>query len=239
MYFLCRIESSSQQRKAYIILDEKLRHTLLSLSTAMLADARFRLGLPENHLDSGIRPVVPFSRMVGTAVTAELEMAPDESATDLSLLGQAYEAPGEAPYPIIVIQVPEEAHHQGIFGEGAATNALQHGFVGALVEGAVRDSHELQEMEFPAFSRAIAPGYIVGKVSVRKVGEPVVAGGRTIRTGDAIVADNDGVMVVGPEDLQAMVDRAQAIKEWEIAVHSLLAAGKNASAAIESVGPMP
>jgi len=220
------------------MFDEKLQSTLLSLSTAMLADARVRLGLPENHLDSGIRPVVPFSKMAGCAVTVELEMAPDEASADLSGVVQAYEEPGVA-CPIIVIQIPEAAHHQGIFGEGAATMARKTGYVGVLVEGAVRDSHELRDMEFPAFSRCIAPGYIVGHVSVKTVGEPVVIGGRTIRKGDVILADNDGVIVVGAEDLEAVVEKSLAIKQWEIGVHSQVAAGKTASEAIGVVGPMP
>ena len=220
------------------MLDEKMQDTLLSLSTAMLADARVRLGMPENHLDAGIRPVVPFSRMAGCAVTVELEIVADVAAADLSGIAQAYEEP-EVACPIIVIQIPEAAHHQGIFGEGAATMARRSGYVGALVEGAVRDSHELCDMEFPAFSRCVAPGYIVGHVAVKAVGEPVLIGGRTIGKGDVILADNDGVMAVAAADLEAVVEKSLAIKEWEIAVHSQVAAGRSGPEAIAVVGPMP
>jgi regulator of RNase E activity RraA len=57
------------------MIDADLLNTLSSLSTPLLVDARLRLGLPEGDLDPGIRPVVPFSRMVGTAVTVRLEAA--------------------------------------------------------------------------------------------------------------------------------------------------------------------
>lgn len=221
------------------MLDAKLQHTLLSLSTPLLADSRVRLGLPETHLDPDIRPVVPFSKMVGTAVTVELEMAPDEEAADLSLMKEAYAFPGESLCPIIVVQVPEEARGYGIVGEGAATVARAHGFVGALVEGTVRDTHELQEMDFPVFSRTISPGYIVGKVSARVIREPVVVGGRTICDGDIIVADNDGVIVVKPEELEAVTALATAINEWEHRVFHQLVAGKNMDEAAELAGPMP
>ena len=124
------------------MLDPEVRNQLLSLSTPLLADARVRLGLSENHLDAAIRPVVPFDRMAGTAVTVLLEAADDKA--DLQPMIEAYRSGTQDSPSIIVIQVPEELHGNGIFGEGAATLARRHGFVGALVDGAVRDTHELR-----------------------------------------------------------------------------------------------
>ena len=219
--------------------DVELRNTLLSCSTPLFVDARVRLGLPESHLDPGIRPVVPFNRMAGTAVTVRLEVAPNEASADLTPLVWAYESQYESSGSIIVIQVPAERHGDGIFGEGAATMARRGGFVGALVEGAVRDSLELREMQFPAFSRTIAPGYIVGKASAVAVEEPVLVGGRTIHAGDVIVADNDGVVILRPEELDEVVARALAIKEWEHRMHSLMTEGKSAKEAEELAGLMP
>jgi 4-hydroxy-4-methyl-2-oxoglutarate aldolase len=220
------------------MLTAELKSQLDSLSTALLADARTRLKLPETHLDPGVRPATPFTRMAGVAMTVKLAVAGDESLADLSPLLDAFESPLE-PGCIIVIEVPKELHKHGIFGEGAATLARRHGFVGALVEGAVRDTTELREMGFPAYSRTIAPGYIVGKVSVAASGEAVQIGGETIRTGDVIVADNDGVIVVEPEELENVVARALAIKEWERRAHELLAQGKSHQEVSELAGPMP
>ena len=152
------------------MLSPEQSHRLANLSTALLADARVRLKLPENHLDPGIRPVVPFTAMIGTAVTAELETVEDEAAADLTPLLDAYQAQSR-PGSIIVIQIPRELHGHGIFGEGAATLARRHGFAGALIEGAVRDTPDLARMEFPAWSRTVAPGYIVGG-RFRSVGAP-------------------------------------------------------------------
>ena len=146
------------------MLDVNLRESLLSLSTALLVDARDRLGLPESHLDPGIRPAIPFCKMVGTAVTVRLDLAPDPETADLTPLNQAYESQSGAG-AIIVIQVPTALHGQAIFGEGSATFAGRHGFVGALVEGGLRDTEDLRDMNFPAFSRTITPGYIIGKAS--------------------------------------------------------------------------
>ena len=220
------------------MLDANLRESLLSLSTALLVDARDRLGLPESHLDPGIRPAIPFCKMVGTAVTVRLDLAQDPESADLTPLNQAYESQSGAG-AIIVIQVPTALHAQAIFGEGSATFAGRQGFVGALVEGGLRDTKELRDMNFPAFSRTIAPGYIIGKASAVAVGEPVTVGGRTIRSGDVIVGDNDGVIVIEPDELDEVVARAVAICEWETRFHAMLADGVSYADVLEQVGPTP
>ena len=221
------------------MLTPDLHARLFELSTALLVDARLRLGLTERHLDSGIRPVVPFSRMAGVAVTVRLEVAADEDSADLSQYAQTLASSNGPAAKIVVVQIPQALHTYGIFGEGAATIARINGFTGALIEGAARDSHELKDMEFPAFSRTIAPGYIVGKARAVAVGEPVVVGGTTIYPDDVILGDNDGVVVIRPDELDAVIDRGEAIKRWEHEVHGHLAKGLTGAQATEIVGPMP
>ena len=221
------------------MIEPLLRERLTILSTAMLADARCSLGLPEMHLDSGIRPVVPFSRMLGTAVTIELETAATPEEADLTPMSDAYEVVPPGADLIAVIAVPAELHSCGIFGEGAATVTRAHGFVGALVEGAVRDSHELRDMAFPVFSRTLAPGYIVFRSRVAAVGAPVEIGGRRICQGDLIVADNDGVMVLEPEQAVAVADKAAAILDWEHRMHALMADGMSTADALKACGNWP
>ena len=221
------------------MLNSQLREKLESLSTPLLVDARVRLGLPESHLDPGIKPVVPFTRMIGRAVTIRLKVENDPSLADLTPLTDLYEAQSPGTWSIIVIEVPEELHGRGIVGGGAATLARSHGFVGALVEGTARDSHDLREMDFPVFSRSVAPGYIMGKTTAIDANEPVVIGGRTINSGDIIVGDNDGVIVIRPDELDDVVAKALAINEWEHSMHSAFAAGKDSIEATEISGPMP
>ena len=221
------------------MLTPETRKTLLGLSTPMLVDARASLGLHASHLDPGIRPVVPYSRMVGTAVTVRLEQAADESSADLLPLVDAYESQQASSGWIMVIQVPTELHSYGIFGEGSATMGRRHGFVGALVEGAARDTLELKAMAFPVFSRTIAPGFMLGLASVADVGGPVQVAGRTIHAGDVICADNDGVVVVRPDELADVVAKALAIDAWEHAHNSLMAQGTGHEEAKGIVGSMP
>jgi len=220
------------------MLASRLQQKLSSLTVAFVADAKVRLGLPDSHLDPGIRPAVPGSRMLGPAVTVRLEVAQSAEAADLSLLTKAYSARPEAGC-IMVIQVPEELHDRAIFGDGAATLARANGYVGALVEGGVRDIRELGEMQFPLFSRTITPGYILGTASAVATHEPVLVGGRTIHSGDLIFGDTDGVIVLRPDEVDAAVERALQIKDWEDRFHAMLASGHSYEETTENLGPTP
>ena len=212
---------------------------LKGLSTALVADARVRLDLPQTHLDPEIRPVIPFSMMVGTAVTVQTQIAGDPSSADLSLYHQAMARDDQQEDKILIIQVPSALNRYSIFGSGAATTCLAHGIVGVVIEGSVRDTPELNEMGFCAFARSLAPGFIAGKVTATAIDQPVVVGGTTIHSGDLIVADHDGVAVIRPHELDDVLRRAEAIQQWESQIHAAMAKGASSQEAVDQVGQMP
>jgi 4-hydroxy-4-methyl-2-oxoglutarate aldolase len=177
--------------------------------------------------------------MVGTAVTLRFVAAAEAEDADLSLVGEAYDQPKNSHDLIIVMELPPALHRYGIFGDHAATNAQEHGFVGALIDGAVRDTHALKEMDFPVFARANSPGYIGYKAIAVELGGPVSVGGRTVHHGDVIVADNDGVLVIKPEEADTVVERAVAIQRWEERGRELLRQGKTFDQIDKIVGPRP
>ena len=220
------------------MLDQNMHDRFTCLSTADIAGARARLRLSDHHLDATIRPALPFTTMVGSAITVKLKIAKDENSANLTGLREAYWNPVHS-YPIIAIQVPGELDGYSIFGDGAATAARKQGFVGALIDGAVRDTPALQKMQFPVFSRLIAPGYIAGKASVASLGKPIAVGGRLIHQGDIILADNDGVIVIRPAEVQAVIEKAEAIVAWEHLTHKALAEGKSPQEVDELQGPCP
>ncbi|MCK5156333.1 MAG: hypothetical protein KAQ69_07890 [Spirochaetales bacterium] len=221
------------------MLTAKKRDALLELSTSLISDAMVRLNLPERVIDPTIRPVIPFSIIVGTAVTVLLKSQNDHGKADLSIYQEAFMTGCEVSFPVMVVEVPELHHHQGIFGEGAAKTGCRHEFVGALIDGAVRDTQDLKKMNFPVFSRSIAPGFIVGKVDAISSGEPVCIGGVIIKAGEIIFCDNDGVIVIEPVHLGSVIKKAKAIKHWEHDFHSLITAGWSHSDIEKEVGSIP
>jgi 4-hydroxy-4-methyl-2-oxoglutarate aldolase len=152
-----------------------------------------------------IRPVHRGSRIGGTAVTV-LSWPGDNL-----MLHVAVEQcrPGD-----ILVVTTTSPSTDGMFGELIAT-ALQHrGVHGLVIEAGVRDVAELGEMGFPVWSAAISAQGTV-KATAGAVNVPISIGGRSIKPGDAILADDDGVLCVPRADVaQAIADaRARTDKE--------------------------
>jgi len=222
------------------MLEPAIRNVLTSLSTATIADAMYSLELPETQLDFGIRPLVPFTKMAGEAVTVRIEVAHGLDASDFTELTAAYESQTAGSYALIVIQVDPELHQYGILGDGAAMLALCHGFVGALVDGAIRDTHELREMGMPVFHRCIGPASIERRPAVAVGrGEPVTVGGRKIQNGDVVVGDNDGVMIIPSQNLSEVIKCSLDIMDWEGRSQTMKLMGKSRAEYLKIIGPKP
>jgi len=102
----------------------------------------------------------------------------------------------------------------GAFGELLAT-ALQHRDVRGLVTaGGVRDVSALREMNFPVFSAAVSAQGTV-KSTGGAVNVPISINGQLIAPGDAVLADDDGVMVLSRRGVDAAVAAAAARTESE------------------------
>ena len=79
------------------------------------------------------------------------------------------------------------------------TACRQLGIAGVVIDGAVRDSLEIDEMDFPVFSVGTNPNGPTKQVSGR-IGHPVTVGGVTVHPGDFVIGDADGVVVEREQD---------------------------------------
>jgi len=104
----------------------------------------------------------------------------------------------------------------------AASNA---GIKGLVIDGAVRDVDEIAELRFPVFARGVTPDTPYSKVH-GSTGQPIECGGLSVRTGDAVYADGDGVVVIASEVTEATVDRARHRIALEDEIFRGLAAGR-------------
>ena len=183
-------------------------------SAAFLEDAMEKLDMPNRVLDPGIRPLLPFTRLVGTAVTLKLEVAQDpdlESTT--AIYGQALEAGKGLSQPVLVIEAPFLKY--GTLGSGGAHCMKNIGFVGAVVDGVVRDTDEIARMDFKVFYRYITPEHVDGMARGVSANEPVKVGGVTVSPGDVIVGDNDGVVSVPRAAIERVMQVADEIMDIE------------------------
>ena len=221
------------------MLTEKIKQALSLLSTPLIVDSMEELGLKEYLLEPEFRPIVPYSKIIGTAITVQIERTNKDEEANLNFLSKAYETTHNVRNPIISISVPDSLSKSSIFGSVASVRAQMNGFSGALIGGSVRDTQELIKSNFPIFSNSISPGRITGLASAKSTGEPIQIGGVNISQGNIVFADNDGVIILPESKLSNIVDLAFEINTWEGELKSFLTQGANYEQVIELIGKSP
>ena len=195
-------------------LDMALIQGFLALPdlTGMTSDAMDDLGLAGAVPASVLTPTDPSRRIVGRALTVENRRLPTEVGQAVregrSQLGEI-EAHNLAELgDVLVVQGLEGISSMG--GISAAIGRRQ-GEVGAIVDGAVRDTAHSRSIGYPTWSRGASP--ITGKWRIETVAinKPVSICGVTVSPGDLVLADETGVCFVPRGAAAAVLARAQAI----------------------------
>jgi 4-hydroxy-4-methyl-2-oxoglutarate aldolase len=156
-------------------------------------------------MNAGMRPLDPALRIVGQAVTAE--DAPGNNLMMHSALRLA--GPGQ----VLVLSSGGGARG-ALWGELAARIARRNGVAGVVVDGNIRDTADLLAMGFPIWATAIS-ALRSDKREGGCVNMPVTCAGVRVEPGDVIVADADGVVVVRPGEIEAVIAAATRRKARE------------------------
>ncbi|RYF61458.1 MAG: 4-carboxy-4-hydroxy-2-oxoadipate aldolase/oxaloacetate decarboxylase [Comamonadaceae bacterium] len=163
-----------------------------------------------------LRPVHLGSRVGGTAVTV-LSWPGDNlmihAAIEQCQLGD------------LLVVTTTSPSSDGMFGDLFATALQTRGVRGLVTEAGVRDVAELNAMGFPVWSTAVSAQGTV-KATAGAVNIPIIIGGQTIRPGDAVLADDDGVMVVPRGDVDRAIEAAQARTDKEEATRTAFRDGE-------------
>jgi 4-hydroxy-4-methyl-2-oxoglutarate aldolase len=167
------------------------------------------------YLGPELRPNQQGARIAGIALT--VVCWPGDNLMIHAAVEQA--RPGD----IIVITTTSPSS-DGAFGELLATSLVRHGVRGLIMGAGLRDTQELRDMSFPAWTAHVSAQGTV-KETPGAVNVPVTLGGQTIRPGDAIVADDDGVCVVGRLDVARAITSSAARLAREDAIRKQLADG--------------
>ncbi|MFZ0380684.1 MAG: 4-carboxy-4-hydroxy-2-oxoadipate aldolase/oxaloacetate decarboxylase [Solirubrobacteraceae bacterium] len=181
------------------------------LGSATVYEAGGRRG----YVDADLIQVVSGSRVAGPARTVVC-------GQDDNLMVHAAMAavqPGE----VLVLTMPEP-RPVALVGDLLATQAKAQGAAAILVDASVRDVEELAELGLPIWARWVRVKG-AGKDGVGSIGDPVTVGGATIRTGDILVLDRDGVAVVEYERIDEVLEASRERLERERVKRERLQAG--------------
>jgi 4-hydroxy-4-methyl-2-oxoglutarate aldolase len=171
------------------------------IRSALVSDALDALGYRHQCLPGDIMPLQFADRVVGRAftVTAEkIDYVPEIPYRGLLKALDQIDV-GE----VFVLGTGRTDASAG-WGELLTTACQARGAVGAVVDSPVRDTGRLSRLGFPVFGRGRHPSDCNGRLEVTGMGSPIEIGGVTIRTGDIIVGDCDGVVVI-PQAISELV----------------------------------
>lgn len=126
-----------------------------------------------------------------------------------------------------------------LMGTIMMTACRKRGIAGVVIDGAARDSLEIIEMNYPVFAAGTNPNGPTKNIGGR-IGHPVSVGGVTVKPGDFVIGDNDGVVVVEREKIEGLLPAAEKKVNDEAARIAAINAGdteaKWLSAALRSAG---
>ncbi|MCX2951170.1 RraA family protein [Lentzea sp. NEAU-D7] len=173
-------------------------------------------------MDGGIRLLAGRGKLLGNALTVDVR-----SGDNLAVHRALDEA---LPGDVLVVNGHGDLT-RALVGDLIGEIMVNTGVVGAVVDGAVRDVQALSEMGLAVYARAVTPAGPF-KDGPGGIGVPVAVGGVVVASGDVLVGDADGVVVVPRHRVREVVDAVDGIGEKEDALRKRILAARPVRAVV-------
>jgi RraA family protein len=182
------------------------------LPVANIGDAMGRL----NVVDPSITAVYRGARLAGPAYTVEVPGGDNAGI---------YEALEHIAAGDVLVVNGHGVPNRALIGELISERLRQLGVAGVVIDGAIRDARDIEEMGFPVFSASVTPAgpYRHGPF---KVNVPVAVGGVVVSPGDIVIGDDDGVAVIPLSDASLIVELAEEKNADELAIRAAILSGQ-------------
>ncbi|OPY18661.1 MAG: Bifunctional enzyme Fae/Hps [Methanomethylovorans sp. PtaU1.Bin093] len=193
------VDSPSVVQVPKLSQDSEIRKLLMEVSTPNISDAMHRKGVMKD-----IRPMLKGKKMVGTAVTVQTfggDWAKPVEAIDMAKEGD-------------VIVIYNGRRDIAPWGGLATLSCLNKGIAGVVIDGAIRDIDDISTMSLPVFASSYVPNAGEPK-GFGEINAEITCGSQTVKPGDYIVGDDNGVVVIPKENAYEIARRAKEVEKTE------------------------
>jgi regulator of RNase E activity RraA len=201
---------------AAIVRGDSVSEAFRLVEVASVSDAIEQLYGTKAYMSHDMRPLMQ-TKFAGPAVTVLLkkEEHHEGAPAQQGMLDAIDEAPAGSVYVIVL----EDGLDYAAVGGLMSTAMKVRGLAGAIVDASIRDTPQIAKLQFPVFSRGVAPSTTINHYRFVGKNIPVTCAGVQVRPSDIIVADMDGVVVVPQEKAADVLKKAQQLDDTE---HSML-----------------
>lgn len=199
-------------RRKFERVPKDLVQRFAGAQTGQIVDAMFGRGA----LAHEVKPVDPEkANFAGTAIT--VETGPSDNLAIIAALAVAQ--PGD-----VIITASDAFSTTAVVGDNVAWMAKNKGVVAIVIDGMARDRDGIVGVGLPVFARGITPNSCV-KSGPGKIGLPIVCAGVAVQSGDIVVGDRDGVVVVPRDMAKRVADNLDDVRRAEVETQAKIAQG--------------
>ena len=202
--------------------NDQLVERLKNCYTGAVYDVLRERGIKNTILPHSIKSIDPSKKLAGVIWTCsgEIDETLDKDASMLSWTNMLSKAPSNS----VVICQPNDgtiAH----MGELSAETLKYKGVKGYIVDGGCRDVDFILNLEFPVFCKYFTPSDVVERWKISTLGETINIGGVNIKSGDFVLGDIDGVIIIPKEIANEVISETEEYINTESALRKEILSG--------------
>lgn len=192
------------------------------LYTGAISDVLREFALLDQALPGHLKPLRPERTVAGLAFTVK-------SAPNVKITGEMTfrtQMLTELPSDSVVVWDTSGDERATLWGGVMTATAVGLGVKGAVIDGGIRDTHQILEKDFPVFYKHRIPNGSLGRCLITHYHVPIKIGDAVIKPGDVVLGDIDGVVIVPRDIAYDVLVRAEEIKANEKKIFSWVAEGQ-------------
>lgn len=227
-------ERSYDPNFSFPVSEAEICRRFCALYTGAVNDVMREFLLLEQTLPHDLVPLIEGKKFAGPAFTIKSAKDPSiHPQKEMEFRAKMLGAVTKGAVCVWDTNRDDLASHLG----GMMTNAvLKNGAVGAVIDGGIRDVHQILEKGFPVFYRYRTPNGMLSRVGIIGYQVPIQIGSVIIYPGDIVFADYDGVIVVPRKKAYEILERTEELARFEKDVEAWIDEGQSAAEVVEKGG---